>query len=159
MVGSKAITNGLDLYLEKNKDISFIVYRDHQCCSQTDNRTRCSNKEDKPVPSDFLVKEAISIVSEDLSQTLQVVANIALDDLSVPTFETHDEFLVPFLWWYHRRKEIAKLKPEFASKEQENLSVFEDYIEESIQPEWLKVDSLLSKGMISAQYMHYLFVS
>lgn len=159
VVGSKAITNGLELYLEKNKDVSFIVYRDYQCCSMTNLPLRRSDKASPPVPSDFLSGETISIVSKDLSEALQAVAKVALDDLPTATFEVHEEFWAPFPWWYHRRKEIAEAQRELDKRLQEQLSTLEGYVVESLESEWSKVDSLLAEGMISAEYLHYLFVS
>jgi hypothetical protein len=92
-------------------------------------------------------------------EALKAVANVALSDLPTPTFEVHEVFSSPFLWWYHRRDEIAEAQHELDNKLQENLLTLKGYILERLGSEWSEVDSLLKDGMISAQYIHYLFVS
>jgi hypothetical protein len=159
VVGSKAITAGLDLYLEKNKDVSFIVYRDYQCCSRTSPQPHRSEKSRLPAPSDFLGRETISIVSNDLSEALKAVAEAALNGLPTPTFEVDEDFWAPFLWWYHRREEIAEAQLGLDNRLQVHLSTLHEYIMESLGSEWSEVDSLLAEGRISAQYIDYLFVS
>jgi hypothetical protein len=159
VIGSKAITNGLDLYLEKNKDISFIVYRDYQCCDRASPQPHRSEKSPLPAPSDFLDRKTISIVSNDLSKALKAVAKVALNDLPTPSFEVGEDFWAPFLWWYHRREEIVEAQLELDNRLQEHLSTLHEYIMESLGSEWSKVDSLLAEGRISAQYIDYLFVS
>lgn len=135
------------------------MYRDYECCSQRSHQPHRSDKAPLPTPSDFLGGEAVSIVSEYLMEALKAVANVALSDLPTPTFEVHEVFSSPFLWWYHRRDEIAEAQHELDNKLQENLLTLKGYILERLGSEWSEVDSLLKDGMISAQYIHYLFVS
>jgi hypothetical protein len=106
-----------------------------------------------------LGRETISIVSNDLSEALKAVAEAALNGLPTPTFEVDEDFWAPFLWWYHRREEIAEAQLGLDNRLQVHLSTLHEYIMESLGSEWSEVDSLLAEGRISAQYIDYLFVS
>lgn len=41
---------------------------------------------------------------------------------------------------------------------QAHLDLFEQYLDERWHPTWAEVDSLLSQGKISGQYIEYLYV-
>jgi hypothetical protein len=118
-----------------------------------------SEKSPLPVPSDFLAGEAISIISKDLSEALQALAKAALNDLPTPSFEIDENFWAPFEWWYHRRKEITEARCELEERLLEHVSILDAYIMKSLGSEWSNVDALLAEGMISAEYIHYLYVS
>lgn len=159
--GSNAIQN-LDLYLQQNKGITFIIYRDYECCGtirQFRDRTDKKGKSDVN-SNDLMVGEHMSIISEELRSAFKKLSQSALSGMGHPDFdvEATDEVPHPYLWWFHRRAEIEKTKPMLSSSFQEQLSIFQGYLESSLGDEWAAVDSLLSQEIIKAKYLHYLFV-
>lgn len=161
VVGSKAITNGLDLYLEKNKDVAFLVYRNFECCNNNRPKrdTNRSGKRPAPTPADFFVSENVSIVSDDLRDALSEVCKEALGNIPGPLFVKDKYIKAPFFWWYHRRNEIEESRRKLDGSKQELVSTMYDYIIETLGPQWLTVDSLLAEGGMEAQYIDFLFVS
>ena len=159
--GSHEIRN-LELYLEQNKDITSIVYRQFECCRNpppthdpTGNRTRYDME-----PDDLMTMEYISIVSEELQSSLVELAHSALKGILHPDFEngTANQIAYPYLWWFHRRVEIETAKSQLGPNFQRQISAFQDYLESSFGDEWTTVDSLISQKQIKAEYISYLFV-
>lgn len=161
--GSHAIPH-LELHLERNKEITFIVYRNFECCAESAPKTvayhsRVTRTLDSD-PSSFFKSEDISIVAEDLSETLQEMADLALQGIPHPKFNrrSDDDISFPYLWWFHRRKEIDLISDALSPTFQKHLEVFQTYIHGRLEKEWSAVDSLLAQGRITAKYIRYLFV-
>jgi hypothetical protein len=92
--GSKAIDN-LELYLERNKDVSFIAYRDFQCCGREPSYLGAGRgRFDRPItePSQLMVGESVCIISDDLRLALEQIAGGALQAIQHPPFEIEGEF-------------------------------------------------------------------
>ncbi|EQB51863.1 hypothetical protein CGLO_08551 [Colletotrichum gloeosporioides Cg-14] len=160
--GSHAVPH-LELHLERNKEITFIVYRHFECCGMPPPKdfnyygpVRSSLDSD---PSGFLKSEYISLVSEELSEGLRSLAEGALDGIPHPKFNRRfdDQIIYPYLWWYHRRHEIEVFTEALQQEERKHLAVFQQYIQERLASDWSLVDALLGCGRITAEYIQYLF--
>ncbi|KAK3393535.1 hypothetical protein B0H63DRAFT_554892 [Podospora didyma] len=73
--GSKAINN-LEVYLERNKNVSFTVYREYECCAAPLPQPARGMVEEPDISS-FWKRESITIISNDLSRALGGVARSA----------------------------------------------------------------------------------
>lgn len=177
--GSQQVTN-MELYLERNKDVSFLVLREYSCCRERAHaatRPR-SGKES----ATMLVSEHINIVSKGLQSRLASLADVVFQGIPHPKFGRDDgdgtesvssyesvdsEFSTrdstdihyPYLWFYHRRPKISKALENLQGTDQESLIVFCDYIQNRMSDEWAAVDQLTSEGKITAEYLRYVFVS
>ncbi|KAH7333350.1 ATPase [Rhexocercosporidium sp. MPI-PUGE-AT-0058] len=159
IVGSRAITNGLDLYLEKNKDVAFLVYRNFECCNNKSKReTNRSDKKPTLTPTDFFVSENVSIESDDLREALSEVCKDALGGIPGPLFVEDELIKAPFFWWYHRRSEIEEARRKLNGSKQELVSTLYEYIMQTLGQQWSEVDSLLAEGKMEARYIDFLFV-
>jgi hypothetical protein len=156
--GTSPIYN-FDLFLERNKAISFINYKHYRCCGSPRLGKHRNDKTVDPEPSSLLTSESVSIISSVLCAALNAVAKEALYDIPHPEFaETIREFSSPYLWWYCRRQEIAEAQESLNDHARGHVQVFEDYLLKNFGSTWTVVDSLLAEGKISAQYIEYLFV-
>ncbi|KAF4828978.1 ATPase family AAA domain-containing protein 3 [Colletotrichum tropicale] len=150
--------NNFELHMERNKEITFIVYRHFECCGH-------ALPED---PDDFLNSDAssllkaetITLVSEELSKALEKLAKVALYGMPHPDFgiESDGNIAYPYLWWFHRRNQIAVSMEDLRQTHQKQLAVFEQYIQYRLAVDWQAVDTLLADGRITAHYIEYLFV-
>ncbi|KFY06830.1 hypothetical protein V492_07707 [Pseudogymnoascus sp. VKM F-4246] len=153
--GSKAIHN-FELHLERNKSISFIAYKDYRCCDASPSAQRMSGN---PEPSALMIGESVSIISPDLAAALNDIAKKALARIPHPNFlDIGNEFSSPYLWWFCGRKKILEAERAIDMHYQKHTSVFKTYLHNRLGATWSTVDSLLSKGKISSQYIEYLFV-
>lgn len=164
--GSQPINN-FELYLERNKEIVLIVYKDYECCDKpVKNPPRDQGEIGLGIDASFLLKgEEISLIAPELKEALAWIAEVALEGISHPDFnEANDDkkeakILHPYIWYFHRRTEIHEEIDELPRATRLYVDCFSDYIESRMEDEWQSVKSLMKKGKISAQYMKYLIVS
>ncbi len=156
----RRILSNLDLYLERNKDIIFIVYRNYECCKNMSalEYQLYADMEIDVKASDLLLTESIVLVSPDLKAALGKLADVALCSIPYPKADKEDHAPIthPYLWWYHCREELKQAKPMLPL--QQHVDVLQDYIQERMSNEWTTVGQLLSQSRITRQYMDYLFV-
>ena len=153
------LTN-FDLYLEKNKDISFIVYRNFDTESArieakagTDDLSR-----DTATLLPKHTSETIRPVDEDLIeatmallQSQQEYAEILRD------FSASVELPAPYLFIYHSRRSLEKFQDSIPKHAQAQLSLLLRYVTEQYADEYAAADSLLSRNKISPEHLRYLF--
>ena len=154
--------HNFELFLERGKDISFIVYKKFECCRKGGRSPTTARYEDPTADiAGHFVGESISIVSEDLSYALRQLSAEALVGIRFPVFSIGEKYSIhyPYLWWFHRRQEISEAEAWLDPTSQQHIGVFREYLESRLGDEWKTVDSLLSQGRISLQYIEYIFVS
>ena len=156
--GSEAIHN-FELYLERNKALSFIAYKDYRCCDDSRSRRRRYDRLGETDPSTLLTNESVSIISPDLCSALKDLAEEALFPIPHPTFEVENEFPSPYLWWFHGRQQIAVKKDFLDEYYQEHINIFQQYLQDRLGLKWDMVDKFLAQNKITAQFIEYLFVS
>ncbi|KAF5535709.1 AAA family ATPase [Fusarium phyllophilum] len=105
--GSQPILN-FDLFLERNKEVVFIVYKNYRCCGRRrDGRKKAHMEPGGQVEaSSLLTAEHISIISSDLSSAMEDFSKAALGEFPHTDFKEGEEMKYPYIWWFHRRKEI-----------------------------------------------------
>lgn len=180
--GSKAINN-FDLFLERNKEIAFIIYKNYQCCGDLPP-TIIKSKIELGLEIDasiFLTGEKIQLISVDLKLALESLASKAFDGISHPFLKDKNDFSVgitdkrnshrllrekddqsikyPYMFLFHRRKEVKEATGKQSQDAQIYLDVFFQYLFTRMAEEWTIVDQLLAEKKISAKYIDYLFVS
>ncbi|KAF5618856.1 aaa family atpase [Fusarium tjaetaba] len=140
------LVDNLELYLERNKDIVCIAYRDCECCGRAPP---------VPDPSQFelLVRENIDIVSHELrvawGQLVVAVTEDASTNLSRDTFDLEDangrvqETRHPYLWWFQHRSKIERAKSHLGQESKNQVEAFQQYLKLYLGDEWAKVDSLI----------------
>lgn len=164
--GSQPINN-FELYLERNKEIIFIVYKYYECCDRPlKNPPQQQGEIGLGIDaSSLLQREEIVLIAPELKEALLQIADVALKGIPYPDFngysddEEDDEILYPYIWYFHRRKEIHEEIDKLSSANRLSVDCFRDYIESRMEAEWQNVKDLMRAGKISAQYMAYLMVS
>ncbi|KAK8240492.1 hypothetical protein HDK90DRAFT_464095 [Phyllosticta capitalensis] len=152
-IRGQVVVKNHELYIERHPGLSFIVYKYYTCCGE-DDRTK-PRIEAETIPS----KESIAIVSYHLVKSLNKVAEISPNRHMYPTFERGRQLHAPYPWVFHDRPFLISCIPDLDYKCQTHLRCFlEDYISQKMDTEYIKVESLLSQGLISVEYMPYLFV-
>ncbi|PNP50397.1 hypothetical protein THARTR1_08924 [Trichoderma harzianum] len=179
--GGKAINN-FDLFLERNKEIAFIIYKKYECCGDLP-RTISKSKVELALEIDaslFLTGEEIQIISVDLKLALESLASKAFEGISHPFLKEKNgpsvditdnrnshQFLrekddqsieYPYMFLFHRRKEVQGAPEKQSPDAQIYLDVFFKYLFTRTAEEWAIVDQLLAEKKISAKYIDYLFV-
>lgn len=156
---SSRITN-MELFLERNKEVAFMVYRKYECCGKVppDEKLLYQNDSDDMNVKALLLQEYIEIISPHLRKIMvdlgENIRDIPFPDLS----EEGAVMYSPYTWWFHRTGQIETFTSNMPPDFQEHISVFAGYLQDSLGNEWEIVRQLLSRDRITAEFIHYLFV-
>ncbi|TDZ41317.1 hypothetical protein CTRI78_v009762 [Colletotrichum trifolii] len=158
--GSGNIRN-MELYLERNKSVSALVYREYQCCGYDFQGQRPSQFDhlSEADLSQFFLREYIELVSAECRAALTALSHAALTNLPHPDFDDRKpaSILYPYLWWYHRRTAIEAESKLTSVLQKQYVDVVKNYIEERMGSEWAMVDSLTGRGLITTNLLRYVF--
>ncbi|KAI1827299.1 hypothetical protein F4861DRAFT_550865 [Xylaria intraflava] len=151
--GSNKIHN-FELHLERNKEMTFFVFREFECCGPLMPYASPNVK-----TSDLLVKEYVSNISTEFRLALTELCDLALSETARPNLgEKADQIHRPYLWWFHNRSNIKNNEALISAGSRLHLDVFQCYLDTCLGDEWAAVDELLETGYITTAYTHYLFV-
>jgi hypothetical protein len=149
--GRRVVSN-MELYVERNRGLSFIVFKHYICC----NPDTKSKSGDEPTP----VTESVYIISADLYSALKTVSRKSSQTYLYPNFQVGLELSAPYLWFYHDRSFITSTVGRFKSRRKRHLHcLFNDYISIHMGEEYAEVDKQLSAKLISSNFLSYIFVS
>ena len=148
-------------FLEKHKDIAFIVYRDYDSENirmQEIKNSRAIVKDDDFLPPVTHVNESIFAVSHDLYAAVTSVleSRTGFTDL-LASFKDTSELPAPYLFMYHSRSGFDDVIFDLPEKCKRQMRFLSDYIQTEFGPEYAAVDLLLAQRRISIAYIKYLF--
>lgn len=160
--GGSLISN-LELYLERNKDIAFLVYVDFRCCGEEHaaetHQPSYHHHPIEPTTLSLYTKESIRIISPTLQKALQNFAASVLEEIPHPDFLQYPPRIdFPYLWWFHRRDHIDRAIDELDGEPLRYVSLLRDYVVNRLRNDWATVDNLILKGLITLEYLEYIFV-
>jgi hypothetical protein len=142
-----------DLFLAQNPDISFIVFRHYKKKFQSQDMM---DEQASQLPSS--TSESIYPVASDMKSALNAMldANPGFADIKKKYSESGD-LLAPYLFAYHSRQNINKVKAQLSPVEIDHMDLLISYLNKEYGEEYKCVDYLLERGLIAPQYIHYLF--
>ncbi|KAK8174701.1 hypothetical protein BC567DRAFT_95716 [Phyllosticta citribraziliensis] len=150
--GRKMMSN-YDLFVERHPGLSFIVYRQFDCCQKGVEKKPC--REAEPIQS----TDSISLISKTLISVLRKAAKASKRGELYPEFNHRKRIEAPYLWFFHDSKHLLQyFISDGGAKYRSHLHCFfQEYIYKHMVKEYGEVSSMLSNGMISEKYISYLF--
>ena len=152
--------NNFDLYLEKNKDVAFIVYRNFDIDSvgivaqPGTEDVRSAGAAHVPQYS----SETIRPVHEDLIETIKTLLGSRQEYAeTLHEFSTSYELAAPYLFIYHSRKSSEEFQNSLPLPAKAQLSLLLQFVTEEYADEYAAADSVLSQGKISPKLIPYFF--
>jgi len=148
--------DNLELYLEKNKDIAFLVYETYLEPSRDDldeARRKTGNKLWTPV-----VEQSIRPISEGLTEAVSTVLesrDVYTDMLE--TFRTSHEVTAPYIFCYHHRSDFEELAASSDGTTRQQLQLFLKHIVDTLGDVYNAAAATISQGKVSLKYLDYLF--
>ncbi|KAK5458466.1 hypothetical protein LTS15_004548 [Exophiala xenobiotica] len=156
---SLPVTN-FELYLERNKDIAFIVYRDFH-----------------PAPPDMAgpssidrpLKNAGSVRPLPFSETIQPIAQVLIEAIEtllssrgeysslLQKYKVSPELQAPYLTVYHSRKDMHTIQEGLSPEPQKQFELLLQYVTDQYGENYATADSLFSENKISSENVPYLF--
>ena len=159
-IKSSVPLSNLDLYLERNKDIAFIVYRnfdtefaDVMAKPETEYAT---HKRIAHLPQH--ASETIRPVNKDLIEAIKMLMGTQQEYTELlREFSSSLELPAPYLFLYHSRKNLEYFQNGLPMHGKTQLPLLLKYVTEQYGDEYAAADSLLSQNKISPEYIRYLF--
>ncbi|KAJ4351209.1 uncharacterized protein N0V89_006548 [Didymosphaeria variabile] len=154
---SRIPVKNLDLFLERNKRIVFIVYRDFNIPSaekENKNTPFQTRHDTQPRPA----KESIYPVSRRLRKALEIMLK---HDWRYEAMSNHlrqaGEVSAPYLFVYHHRRYWNDMLAQFPQAVREHLSFLATYVSENYGHEYKAADTALAQRKTTAELVKYLF--
>ena len=146
----------LDLYLERNKDISFVVF-EHFTQTQSGTQRHMHSDSDEVLavtPS----KVSVFPVSAELKAALECLlsSNDSFGEFRTE-IETTGELKAPYLCCFHSRQSFDITTQSLDADTIRHFNLFWRYIDQDWGSEYKAVEDMLSQGVILPRYIAYLF--
>jgi uncharacterized protein DUF7025/ATPase family protein associated with various cellular activities (AAA) len=176
--GKQRLQN-LEIYLDENPDLSFIIYRNYSCedyCRNYENSFQrlpvpnidqnilrsisayffvlCQDGEEATVES-----ESINITSNELREAANVMASLCPE--SMGDWSNLSQLNAPYSKVYHSRDILAQYITSentiIASHLKDQLKALFDYVSREYGQSWLNAEALFQKGLVSRAHLSKLF--
>jgi hypothetical protein len=149
-VVSRIPVKNLDLYLERNKNIVFVVYRDF---CHVPPRTGSRNKLSSPLH----IHESIHPVSRRLRKKLQMMLkhDWRYESMFLQLCRK-GEIDAPYLFIYHHRTHWRDLLAQCSHTVRKQLKLLAFYVSENYGKEYMAADALFAKRKVSRDFIKYL---
>ncbi|KAL3707840.1 hypothetical protein TMatcc_005822 [Talaromyces marneffei ATCC 18224] len=153
--------DSLKSFLKSNPDISFVVFHDYNIVPEpgldlpesSPGEVMGDRESNQPTPR----ARSIYPVSKELKKALELILENRQEYSSMfSQYWNTNELSAPYLFIYHSRQEIPKIKEELSKPAQDQLDNFLEYVMKEFGEEYDTVDSLLKRNEILPQYFHYL---
>ena len=153
------LTN-LELHLEKNKDISFIIYRnfENESAHIADQPDTDNVEIDETAHRPHHTNETVRLVNKDLIEVTKALLDSQQQYAELAReFSVSLELPAPYLFIYHSRKSLERFQDNLPVHAKTQLSLLLNYVTKQYIDEYATADSLLSRNKISPKFLRYLF--
>ncbi|KAJ4305544.1 hypothetical protein N0V90_001075 [Kalmusia sp. IMI 367209] len=148
---SRIPVKNFDLFLERNKNIVFIVFRDFKSKLM---KTRTKNTLSPPKH----MSESIYLVDRQLRRALEALLKQDWRyQSSVQFISRTGEFKAPYLFIYHNRRYWNKMLTRCSETVRGHLDLLAMYVSDTYGDEYIAADILFAKRKVSAGLIKYLF--
>ncbi|KAF2195113.1 P-loop containing nucleoside triphosphate hydrolase protein [Zopfia rhizophila CBS 207.26] len=147
-----------DLYLEKNADIAFVIYKDYPTAPKHNDggQDKVSLWEDilqLPDPN----SESIKLISTKMRNALQAYLKLVPEfPRYFPGFNVEAELFAPYKFWYYSRPFFANLLGKLEAQHRGLMELLSEWIEANYRSHYQEADTKLAEGLVTAKYLDYL---
>jgi hypothetical protein len=152
--------HNLELFLERNKDICFIVFRDFNPEPARIGKTKPKESHVRTTEQDSprSHEESIYPVARELSWALGKILSSRKECSSfLDLYRSTHELQSPYLFLYHGRSKWSKIMRKFSPATRQRLKLLAEYVFNHYHEEYSTADELLQQGKISPALVKYLF--
>ncbi|KAK5046859.1 hypothetical protein LTR84_007213 [Exophiala bonariae] len=148
-----------ELYLEKNKDIAFVVYRDFHperdiAPSNATHRPAKGTSGGAPQPT----SESIRPIGRVLTEAIETLLSSRNDYSSLLSeYKSSKELHAPYLPVYNSRKDLHAIQEGLSAEAQKQFSLLLQYITDRYGDKYAAADSLFLEHKVSSENVPYLF--
>lgn len=159
MLRSQLPVTNFDLYLEQNKDISFVVYKTYEMPQDTSkNKLKGPRRTFGHNSSDAKVHESIQPVNEALMNAVAALleAEDGYESILMDFRET-SELFYPYLFVFHRRDEWDSIRRSLPESCHHQMTMLWNYIVQSQGAEYAAAETMIANNKIAPGLLKYLF--
>lgn len=150
----KVPIQNFDLFLEKNKDIAFIVFKTY-AARRTEPDFIASESDNLP---EIIVNESIKPITKELVAAVRLLLGSQDEYTDLwHDFKATLELSAPYLFVFHQRGYTDTLRDPAKQASQEQLMLLWNYVIQKHGDEYTAADALLSSGKITSDCIQYLF--
>ena len=146
----------LDLYLERNKDVAFIVYQTH--IEPANEKMHSRSRQTSGKSTKHTINESIYPLKQEFIDTLTNILESREEYADIlQSFRSNSEVLAPYLFFYHHRSDLfAPHTTEWYSA-REQLELFSKVVRQSQGRLYSAADFEVSRGKVSNALVPFLF--
>ncbi|KIV87674.1 hypothetical protein PV11_03205 [Exophiala sideris] len=143
-----------DLYLEKNKDISFIVYRSFDPAPAFAS----SGGRDLYLSPPQATSETIQLISQVLVEAIEEFLETREEYSGIlQQFKSSSELQAPYLFMYHSRKDLDAIQANLSFRACQETSLLLGYINSRYGDRYATADALFARGKITSDHVPFIF--
>lgn len=141
----------LEAFLAQSNQISFVVLNQYEC------RHDGSQREDQ-IPETS--GQSIYLWSFDLRNALKAVLTGVLPLVQLEEIRIRSELQAPYLWCYRSREKLGIMEDNLSvtAPFRKDLKALVEVVSSTMVDEYAAVDALISQGLISWEFLPYIFV-
>lgn len=155
---SQSPVKNLELYMERHKEISLIVYRDFDDSNNKDFENQETAESESLPPRLKHYREVLRPVSSDMFHALRTIL------LSKPEyaeilkgFTTTSEVSSPFLFFFHSLKHLKDIETQMSDPVRRQLKLLANYVLGVYGAEYKTADAMIAEGRFKADFLCYFF--
>jgi hypothetical protein len=162
-VQGRARISDIHSYLDRNREVALIVYKEYTCRKSNLMRrmllkkARQNNMQPPDNSSAILCSESLSIISVSLCTAVKEVFKYQDNVSYYPKVEVRGEINAPYTFFYHDRVTIKQEVCRLPQNLQEAISLFMNYLEENLTKEFHNADEQFRQAKVSSGTIQYLF--
>lgn len=154
---SRKPLHNFDLFLERNKNIVFVVYRDFG------RRSRVRRGNLKPQSGDVItppehITESVRIIDKQLLASFEsLLEQDWRYDADLQLLRRSGEMNAPYLFIYHHRRSWREILSRCSSTVRNHLNLLTDYVSKNYGHEYTAADASFGRRKVTVDLMRYLF--
>ena len=157
---SQSPVKNFELFLERHKEISLIVFRDFKESSRATLDDDSDPDPEIDMPSSQLqhCREVLRPVTPDMTKAIRTILMSQPEYSEVlRSLDEDAEVSSPFLFFFHSRKELKVLEKRMSDGAARQLKLLVKYIYETYGAEYKAADAMFARGRFSTDYLCYVF--
>lgn len=148
--------HNLALFIERNLDIAFIVYKDYNSKARG-NMSACLEASNGVSRAPEAYAESLSFISDEMKSAMEQMIDQVPDFIQYfPDFKALEDVPAPYIFMYYAKQYWDECQSRLSTQNQRLLGLLKQCIMESYAAEYEAADGAFANGLVSRRYMKYL---
>jgi Cdc6-like AAA superfamily ATPase len=155
---SQSPVKNFELYLERHKEISLVVYRDFEESNKKESEDQETTDSGVPPPQLQHYREVLRPVSGEMFNAIRAILRSKPEYAEIlKGFNTTSEISSPFLFFFHSFKNLKEIEKQISDSVRRQLKLLANYVLGVYGAEYKVAEAMIAQGRFSADYLCYFF--